>query len=180
MERLFEAIGRGVAGSVGGSVGVDIARMTVFAAIAVGLFMIGRQVVRKATGEGVDFLGAAWGWSLLLMMLASPTLFPWYFAWVLPVAWLLPHVPRRTLELACAALAASQLDVLSFRLPPFLRIKLVYGHPLLIVLAVWFVADLWRRLRRNVSLGLEHLPDPSDEPIVLPGSNAVQMSEGAA
>ena len=52
MERLFEAIGRGVAGSVGGSVGVDIARMTVFAAIAVGLFLIGRQVVRKATGEG--------------------------------------------------------------------------------------------------------------------------------
>jgi alpha-1,6-mannosyltransferase len=180
MERLFEAIGRGVAGSVGGSVGVDIARMTVFAAIAVGLFLIGRQVVRRAPREGVAFLGAAWGWSLLLMMLASPTLFPWYFAWVVPVAWLLPRVPRRTLELACAALAASQLDVLSFRLPAFLRIKLVYGHPLLIVLVVWFVADLWRRLRRDVSLGLDHLPDAPDELIVIPGPDVVEVSEGAA
>jgi hypothetical protein len=114
------------------------------------------------------------------MMLASPTLFPWYFAWVVPVAWLLPRVPRRTLELACAALAASQLDVLSFRLPAFLRIKLVYGHPLLIVLVVWFVADLWRRLRRDVSLGLDHLPDAPDELIVIPGPDVVEVSEGAA
>jgi hypothetical protein len=179
MERLFEAIGRGVAGSVGGSIGVDIARMTVFAAIAAGLFMIGRQVVRRAPNEGVAFLGAVWGWSLLLMMLASPTLFPWYFAWVVPVAWLLPHVARRTLEFACAVVAASQLDVLSFRLPPSLQIKLVYGHPLLIALLVWFTVDLWRRLRRDVSLGLEHLPRASDEPVMLPGSDVVRVSESA-
>jgi hypothetical protein len=184
MERLFEAIGRGVAGSVGGSIGVDLARMTVFAAIAVGVFLIGRQVVRRAATEGPTFLGAAWGWSLLLMMLASPTLFPWYFAWVVPVAWMLPRVPRRTLEFACAILAASQLDVLSFRLPPWMQVKLVYGHPVLILLLVWFAADLWRRLRADVSLGLEKVPSlksaPHDDPsITLPGSDVVPMSGGA-
>ena len=137
-----------------------------------------RQVVHKASAEGPAFLGAAWGWSLLLMMLASPTLFPWYFAWVVPVAWMLPRVPRLTLELSCAVLAASQLDVLSFRLPPWMQVKLVYGHPLLILLLVWFATDLWRRLRADVSLGLEREPD-AERPIRLPESDVVPMSGGA-
>jgi hypothetical protein len=117
-------------------------------------------------------------------MLASPTLFPWYFAWVVPVAWMLPRVPRRTLEFACAILAASQLDVLSFRLPPWMQVKLVYGHPVLILLLVWFAADLWRRLRADVSLGLENVPSlksapDDDSSITLPSSDVVPMSGGA-
>jgi alpha-1,6-mannosyltransferase len=159
MERLFEAIGRGVAGSVGGSVGVDIARMAVFAALAVGLIMIGKQVVRRAPLADALFLGAAWGWALILMMLVSPTLFPWYFAWVIPIAWMLPRVARRTLELACAVLVASQLEVQTFRLPGWLQLKLAFGHPLLIALLVWFTVDLWRRLRGDVPLDAEVIPD---------------------
>jgi Glycosyltransferase family 87 len=161
MERLFEAIGRGVAGPVGGSVGVDIARLTVFGALGLGLWLIGRQIWNKAPTSDSEFLGASWGWALLLMMLVSPTLFPWYFAWVMPVAWLLPRVPRRTLELACAALAASQLEVQSFRLPGWLQLKLAFGHPLLIGLLVWFGADLWRRLRDDVPLDVEKVPELS-------------------
>ena len=166
MERLFEAIGRGVAGPVGGSVGVDVARLTVFAALALGLWLIGRQVLRKAPTLDSEFLAASWGWALLLMMLVSPTLFPWYFAWVIPVAWMLPRVPRRTLELACAVLAASQLEVQTFRLPGWLQLKLAFGHPLLIALLFWFGADLWRRLRDDVPLDVEKLPEASStEPI---------------
>jgi hypothetical protein len=167
MERLFEAIGRGVAGPVGGSVGVDLARLTVFAALGLGLWMIGRQVWSKAPSLDAEFLGASWGWALLLMMLVSPTLFPWYFAWVMPVAWMLPRVPRRTLELACAALAASQLEVQTFRLPGWLQLKLAFGHPLLIGLLVWFGVDLWRRLRDHVPLDVETVPESTTaEPVV--------------
>jgi hypothetical protein len=166
MERLFEAIGRGVAGPVGGSVGVDLARLTVFGALGLGLWMIGRQVWQKSPTLNAEFLGASWAWALLLMMLVSPTLFPWYFAWVMPVAWMLPRVPRRTLELACAALAASQLEVQTFRLPGWLQVKLAFGHPLLIALLVWFGADLWRRLRDGVPLDVETIPDSNPvEPV---------------
>ncbi|MDP9331091.1 MAG: glycosyltransferase 87 family protein [Actinomycetota bacterium] len=167
MERLFEAIGRGVAGSVGGSIGVDIARMAVFGTLAFGLFMIGKQVARRAqAGADALFLGAAWGWSLILMMLVSPTLFPWYFAWVIPIAWMLPRVPRRTLELACAVLVASQLEVQTFQLPGWLQLKLVFGHPLLIALLVWFGVDLWKRLRGDVPLDAEVIPDAVGPPAV--------------
>ena len=186
MERLFEAIGRGVAGSVGGSVGVDLAKFAVFAALAIGLSLIGRQVVRRAPSSDAEFLGAAWAWSLMLMMLVSPTLFPWYFAWVIPIAWMLPHVPRRTLELSCAVLAASQLEVQTFRLPAWIQLKLAFGHPLLIVLLVWFAADLWRRLRDDVPLDAEVILDSRLEtrrgqvPIVVPEAEVADIPEGAA
>jgi hypothetical protein len=179
MERLFEAIGRGVAGSVGGSVGVDLARFAVFAALAVGLYLIGKQVARRAPYADAEYLGAAWGWALLLMMLVSPTLFPWYFAWVVPIAWMLPRVPRRTLELACAALAASQLEVQTFRLPGWLQLKLAFGHPLLIVLLVWFVVDLWRRLRDDVPLDAEVILESVGSHVaLLSPAEAVEVSEG--
>ena len=180
MERLFEAVGRGVAGSVGGSIGVDLARFAVFAALAVGLCLIGRQVARKAPRADAEYLGAVWGWALLLMMLVSPTLFPWYFAWVVPVAWMLPRVPRRTLELACAALAASQLEVQTFRLPGWLQLKLAFGHPLLILLLVWFVGDLWRRLRNDVPLDTEVILESvaPRAPVLLAPAEAIEVREG--
>ena len=81
-----------------------------------------------------------------LMMLFSPTLFPWYFCWVLPVAWALPMVPRRTLEISFLALCTSQLTTESFQLPGWMHINLPIGHPVLIVLLVWFLRDLWLHL----------------------------------
>jgi hypothetical protein len=152
-ERVLEGLGRLVAGDVGGSVGVVVARIGMFAALAGGLWMILKQVVRRAaSAESTVFLGATWGWALLLMMLFSPTLFPWYFCWVLPVAWMLPRVPRRTLEIAFLALCTSQLTTENFTLPAWMHIDLPIGHPLLVVLLVWFLRDLWLRLRHDVPL----------------------------
>jgi len=93
-----------------------------------------------------------WGWALLLMMFFSPTLFAWYFCWVLPVAWALPRVPRRTLEISFLALVTSQLTTENFQLPGWIHVQLPIGHPVLIVLLVWFLRDLWLRLRHDVAL----------------------------
>jgi hypothetical protein len=79
---------------------------------------------------------------------------------------MLPRVPRRTLELACAILVASQLEVQTFRLPGWLQLKLVFGHPVLIALLVWFAVDLWRRLRGDVPLDAEVIPDVLGPPAV--------------
>ena len=155
VERLFEAAGTVVAGELGGSAGVVLARIGMFAALAAGLFTIMRQVVRHAGEGSVSFLAAAWGWSFLLMMLFSPTLFPWYFAWMLPVAWALPRVPRRTLELSFIALVTAQLTTENFRLPDWMHVDLAIGHPLLVIVLVWFLRDLYLRLKHDVPLDAE-------------------------
>ena len=155
-ERATEGIGRVMAGDFGGTVGIVIARIGMYGALAVGLFMICKQVIRKAPDHDLQYLAASWGWALLLMMLCSPTLFPWYFCWVLPAAWALPRVPRRTLEIAFLALVTAQLTTENFRFPDgWWHIDLPIGHPVLVVLLVWFLRDLWLRLRHDVPLDAE-------------------------
>jgi hypothetical protein len=151
-ERIFQGIGELIAGHAGGTVGIVVARLGMYAALASGLFLIARQVARLARHEGFEYLAGAWGWALMLMMLFSPTLFPWYFCWVLPVAWALPKVPRRTLEIAFLALCTSQLTTENFQLPSWMHINMPIGHPILVVLLVWFMRDLWLRIRHDVPL----------------------------
>jgi alpha-1,6-mannosyltransferase len=155
VERAFEAVGKVAAGEIGASAGVVIARLGMFAALAAGLFTILRQVLRHAKEGSASFLAAAWGWSFLLMMLFSPTLFPWYFAWMLPVAWALPRVPRRTLELSFIALVTAQLTTENFLLPEWMHVDLAIGHPILVIVLVWFLRDLYLRLKHDVPLDVE-------------------------
>lgn len=155
VERLFETAGSIVAGELGGTAGIVLARVGMFAALAAGLLTILRQVLRHAAEGSVSFLAAAWGWSFLLMMLFSPTLFPWYFAWILPVAWALPRVPRRTLEFSFIALVTAQLTTENFRLPEWLHVDLAIGHPILVIVLVWFLRDLYLRLKHDVPLDAE-------------------------
>jgi len=155
LERLFQGVGELVAGHVGGVIGIVLARIGMYASLAAGLFLIIKQVARRAANQDLAYLGAAWGWSLLVMMLVSPTLFPWYFCWVLPVAWALPLVPRRTLEIGFLALCTSQLTTENFQLPGWMHINLPIGHPVLVVLLVWFLHDLWRHLHDDVPLDQE-------------------------
>jgi len=155
VERVFEAIGSAIAGDLGGTAGVVVARVGMFAALAIGLMTIMRQVLRHGGEGSVSFLAAAWGWSFLLMMLFSPTLFPWYFAWMLPVAWALPRVPRRTLELSFIALVTAQLTTENFRLPEWMHVDLAIGHPILVIVLAWFLRDLYLRLKHDVPLDAE-------------------------
>ena len=155
VERVFEAIGSAIAGDLGGTAGVVVARVGMFAALAIGLLTIMRQVLRHGGEGSVSFLAAAWGWSFLLMMLFSPTLFPWYFAWMLPVAWALPRVPRRTLELSFIALVTAQLTTENFRLPEWMHVDLAIGHPILVIVLAWFLRDLYLRLKHDVPLDAE-------------------------
>ena len=110
----------------GATVGLVLARVAMVVALAAGLSIVLRQVIRHAREGSLSFLAAAWGWSFLLMMLFSPTLFPWYFAWMLPVAWALPLVPRRTLEFSFLALVTPAHDRTS---EPDCAVDLAIGHP---------------------------------------------------
>ncbi len=155
VERILESVGRVMAGDLGATVGVVLARVAMVVALAAGLSIVLRQVIRHAREGSLSFLAAAWGWSFLLMMLFSPTLFPWYFAWMLPVAWALPLVPRRTLEFSFLALVTAQLTTENFRLPDWMHVDLAIGHPILVVMLAWFLYDLWLRLKYDVPLDAE-------------------------
>ncbi len=68
-------------------------------------------------GEPAETVGAAIGWSLVMLMLLGPVLLPWYAAWALPLVWLLPRPARATLIAAGLALAMAQWTTEPLRYP---------------------------------------------------------------
>lgn len=109
-------------------------------------------------------LGAAWCWSLVLLMLLGPMLLPWYVAWALPLVWLVPRIPRLVLLGTSVSLGVSQwiAEPLRFRGP--YNTNLVIGHyvitPVVIVLFSWLLRDGWRRWRGGLALQDEQeVPD---------------------
>jgi alpha-1,6-mannosyltransferase len=145
--RLFEVAGIGW-----------LARLLFALALAAAVVAIARSIVRHRD-FGEDELGAAWGWALLLLVLLGPVLLPWYVAWVLPLVWLLPPVPRVVAIATSAALIVSQLRTEPGNLPQLYTTSLIIGHyvitPVVIVLLAWVGVDLWRRVRRSAALGDE-------------------------
>ncbi len=115
-----------------------------------------RAVARRAHRADVRELGAAMGWSLVLVMLLGPVLLPWYAAWVLPLVWLLPRAPRVAVIGAGVALLLAQWSTEPLRYPGAFSVNLWIGHwivmPVITGLLVWVLVDLRRRLRLGLAL----------------------------
>jgi hypothetical protein len=139
-----------------------IARIGFAAALLICLAALVRRLTR-GHAPALE-LGAAWGWSLILLMLLGPVLLPWYVAWSLPLVWLLPRVPRFVLIGTGAALALSQWTAEPTRYPGAYDANVLIGHyvltPLVVALAVWLLIDLRRRCRDHLPLGSQ--TDPAE------------------
>jgi hypothetical protein len=100
--------------------------------------------------------GAAWGWSLLGVMLLGPVLLPWYVTWAMPVAWLLPRVPRTVLIGTGVALTVSQWTSEPTVFASAYDANVLFGHyvvtPFVVGLLGWLLVDLWRRTRAGAPL----------------------------
>lgn len=151
--RLMEA--------VGGDALAGAARLVFAAVLLVAIVSLARHVARAggstdAAGGPAAELGAAWGWSLLFLMLLGPVLLPWYVTWGLPLVWLLPRVPRWTLLGVSTALAVSQFTAEPDRYPHAYNANVLIGHyviaPLVAVALVWLLVDAARRLRAGTVL----------------------------
>lgn len=129
------------------------------------LYLIARRLVRRSPATP-SMQGAAWGWGLLCLMLLGPVLLPWYVTWALPLAWLLPRVPRTVLIGTSLALAVSQWTSEPANFATAYDVNLFFGHyiltPLVIGLLGWLVVDLWRRTRSGAPL--EDAPDQVPAP----------------
>ncbi len=149
-----------------------LARIGFALALVFVVLVIARSVGRRR-GLPDEELGAAWGWALLFLILLGPVLLPWYVAWVLPLAWLLPREPRIVTVALSAALIMSQLRSEPADLPQLYRTSLIIGHyvitPFVIAMLGWLALALWRRVRTSTPLGDEGgVADPrhdeQDEP----------------
>ncbi len=157
---FFYSIGRGV-GALGGwpaqSLSYWVIRMLFLAVLLVVLFRLGRRLVRDDPAVlPLQELGAAWAWGLLAVMLVSPFILPWYIVWVLPLAFLLPKVPRTVAIVLSVAFAAFQVvaeplrSEAAYDAVTFVRDWAI--RPAVGVLLVWMLVDLWRRLRDGRAL----------------------------
>jgi alpha-1,6-mannosyltransferase len=133
-----------------------VARIGFAVALVVCVVALARRVARSTDAAE---LGAAWGWSLVLLMLLGPVLLPWYVAWSLPLAWLLPCVPRAVLIGAGVALTLSQWTTEPTRYPGAYDANVLIGHyvltPVVLAGTVWLLLDLRRRLREDRPLAAE-------------------------
>jgi hypothetical protein len=134
-----------------------IARIGFAAALLICVVALARRLTRAVTPA--TELGAAWGWSLVLLMLLGPVLLPWYVAWSLPLVWLLPRVPRTALIGTGVALAVSQWTAEPTLYPAAYDENVLVGHylltPVVLALAAWLLIDLRRRCRDRLPLGPE-------------------------
>lgn len=160
LRRLLDAV-------PGGALGV-LPRVVFPLLLAGALILIARSLVRRAPAPPT-VQGASWGWGLLCLMLLGPVLLPWYVAWALPLAWLLPRVPRSALIGTSAALTVSQWTSEPARFEAAYDLNIWFGHyvltPVVIVLLAWLLADLWRRSRAGAPLEdvPEEIPAPAGE-----------------
>jgi hypothetical protein len=158
--RLFDAVSGDAIGFV---------PRIVFPLLLVGaLFLIARRLVRGSPAAPSS-QGAAWGWALLCLMLLGPVLLPWYVTWTLPLAWLLPRVPRAVLIGTSLALTVSQWTSEPANFATAYDVNLFFGHyvltPLVIALLGWLLLDLRRRTRSGAPLedAPSHVPAPAGQ-----------------
>lgn len=145
--RLFDALS-------GDALGV-VPRVVFPIVLVVVVVALVREVLRRAPLTPWA-TGAVWGWALLGLMLLGPVLLPWYVAWALPVAWLLPFVPRTVLVGTSLALTVSQWTSEPARFSAAYDANILFGHyvvtPVVIGLLGWLLLDLRRRTRLGQSL----------------------------
>jgi hypothetical protein len=149
MRKIFDFLSFGTMGW--------LARVAFAVILVVAFVQLARDVGRRAgSGEQVEMLGAAIGWSLVLLMLLGPLLLPWYVTWALPLVWLLPKAPRATMIAAGAALALAQWSTEPLRYPDAFAVNLWIGHwivtPAMLSLAVWCLVDMHRRIHERMPL----------------------------
>jgi len=133
-----------------------MAHLLLFGASVVAVWMIARRIWQDASARRPMAQTAAWGWALLTAILLAPMLGAWYLVWVLPLAWALPRVARRSVVILCLAFTVTELVTENSNLPELIRsVRLPIGHPVALIVCVWVAVELIRRLARRTPLDAE-------------------------
>jgi alpha-1,6-mannosyltransferase len=133
-----------------------IIRSAFGAAFVATLLGLVRYLRSRSTSLAFEELGASWGWAMLVFTLAAPVLFPWYLLWILPVAWLLPRVPRVVVAAISAVIPLSQVVAVRARTPDLyetmLKLDVAVLAPALFFALILVIRELIARLRTEPGL----------------------------
>jgi len=126
--------------------------------VMVGVFvLVARRFARSGASMPLRELGAGWGWALLAAMLLNAFVLPWYLVWVIPLAFVLPRVPRTVVIALGAVMSMFQIVAEPLRGERWydgMNMVRDWGIRPLVVggLLVWLLWDLVRRLRGGTPL----------------------------
>ena len=158
---------RATARVLGGETAADVVGLIVRVAFPLVflwvLVTLVRHLARDPERVEPSHVVAAMGWAGLVSLLVAPVLLPWYVAWVLPLAWILPRAARGGAVLLSLALAITELVAEPARSPGLYE-AMVFGlhwvaTPLILLVLVRLLLDL----RRRVALGPR---EGSDDPLI--------------
>jgi hypothetical protein len=129
------------------------------------LVLLGWRLIRDGAAVDAGRLGADWAVAMLVLLLASPILFPWYLLWLLPIAWLLP-LPGVASVATVATTAFASISEIVPRTGPGLWRSLVTTEryvfaPMLTLILAWVVVDLLEQRARQAvrsGVGADALP----------------------
>jgi hypothetical protein len=167
---------RGVANAIGGEFAGNVVSVIVRLAFPLAFVWVLVVLVRHLTRarEGLDtvvVLGAM-GWASLISLMVSPVLLPWYVAWLIPLAWILPRTARGGAVLISVALAITELVAEPSRAPRVWE-AMVFGlhwvaTPIILLVLIRLLLDLRRRTSLPPAGGFDdplladHSPPPGD------------------
>jgi alpha-1,6-mannosyltransferase len=161
---------RGLARTIGGDVAGDITSAIVRIVFPVLLVTVvvwlTRHAARRRSGEP-EVAVAAMGWATLFGLMLAPLLLPWYAAWVVPLAWLLPRPARTGAVFISVALVITELMSEPTRSPRVWEVMVIWLHWVATPIVLLVLIRLLLELRRRVRLG-PGSPDPLliEEPLV--------------
>jgi hypothetical protein len=165
---------RGAANAIGGEVAGDIVSVIVRLAFPLAfvwvLVVLLRHLARgRERLDTVVVLGAM-GWASLISLLVSPVLLPWYVAWLIPLAWILPRTARGGAVLISVALAITELVAEPSRAPRVWE-AMVFGlhwvaTPIILLVLIRLLLELRRRTSMPPAAGFDDplLSDDSPPP----------------
>jgi alpha-1,6-mannosyltransferase len=165
---------RGAANAIGGEVAGDIVSVIVRLAFPLAFVWVMVVLLRHlARGrerlDTVVVLGAM-GWASLISLLVSPVLLPWYVAWLIPLAWILPRAARGGAVLISVALAITELVAEPSRAPRVWE-AMVFGlhwvaTPIILLVLIRLLLELRRRTSMPPAGGFDDplLSDDSPPP----------------
>lgn len=154
---------RGVTRAVAGDAAADVVGLLVRVAFPLVflwvLVTLVRHLARDPSRLEPVVVVAAMGWAGLISLLVAPVLLPWYAAWAVPLAWLLPRPARGGAVLLSLALAITELVAEPARSPGLYE-AMVFGlhwvaTPVILVVLVRLLLDLRRRVAAGPGEGRE-------------------------
>lgn len=123
------------------------------------LSWVASQTAKRARSITTAGLGAAWGWAFLLFLLTIPQLLPWYLMWLLPLAWLLPKVPRIAVIVLGVLLGMATALGMPAPSAAFVSVLINIGHlvvaPALLAVLVWVFVHLRRVVTGRVPIEVD-------------------------